>query len=968
MATTKWIIPFQSLDGTDYRVEIAVEVGTEDAVTLIGGESPIVTEEDDNEDLFVPVRTQSGYVRFVDVNNIWEQVIPASSTARPVFLYKVISNIKTLMWKGYLQPQTFTGDYIRTPQVRELPICCPLSILETWDVEAGLSAGFINFAAILHYIFSKLGTANPSQSDDGYWFAFQGGSQVEDWLQKRVLWESLIEEDEEGYYSPKYNCLELLEHVCTFFGWVCRIYGKTIYFACPDYATGDFRRMTLGGIEQIANGQTAITTTISWAEGVLSDGMFASTRNRETIVRGIRKATVEADTGEYDTLLDVPFDKIAKAIRNNSVYSSQYRAAQPASGDDPAVPEGVFFWRHVPYYADQRFGGVLISTRICNSAGLTGPYYQGRIDDYEFYDGGIKDKHNYALTTDLYIVGMAPKGSPDTSNVDVTDTDTTDNTSEGWIISDNDQPAAIGKTVISVSALAVIQTVRSVMLCHGVLVLQGSLQTDYIHSGHDTVSPTGTLSLRISVGDYYFVYFGSGAGYWAYQPDSTLKEGDCWLDVPVERGRIATTRNLMSPYPAYEGFGMVVQDGYGTSLAGVEGRIKIEVRGWEPTGESNVYGTIYHRDDEGASVIPPNSSIHFDGYGTSNVHISSLALKFYRHNDYDVHSELSANKYIVAGSEIFRDTKGASTKWYTDNANNYGRNIVINQDGTYCTSLMFGSITDRPEQHLANRIAAYYGVVRRKYELDLITSLMPELTPAHYLTLFGDVLTYPIAFKRDWRDDVTSVTSLVIVGGNDPCVEYATVTLNLTNVSTDYIGDKVVKGESLNIILYTTSGYYISTVVVTMGETDITSSAYNSSTGVISIASVTEDISITARAEEPVEEIITPTYSVTAKKRVNGNGVVESNSYYSMTSPVQVYAGDVVTYICSGYNSTSVSTLALTDVNHTYYTKVYDGTGQSSQSATKTRVYEVLEDGYVAFSYYTSKGLNVTIRRTIIPT
>ena len=52
-------IVFKSLRaGTTYTVHIGGGSGAE--VELKGGASPFMTQEDDNEDMFTPIRTQSG--------------------------------------------------------------------------------------------------------------------------------------------------------------------------------------------------------------------------------------------------------------------------------------------------------------------------------------------------------------------------------------------------------------------------------------------------------------------------------------------------------------------------------------------------------------------------------------------------------------------------------------------------------------------------------------------------------------------------------------------------------------------------------------------------------------------------------------------------------------------------------------------------------------------------------------------
>lgn len=212
----------------------------------------------------------------------------------------------------------------------------------------------------------------------------------------------------------------------------------------------------------------------------------------------------------------------------------------------------------------------------------------------------------------------------------------------------------------------------------------------------------------------------------------------------------------------------------------------------------------------------------------------------------------------------------------------------------------------------------------------------------------------------------TGVINIPVVSGNISITASAVaseyeIQRELSNVTLDNNTQWVSVGGSFGCHLVEDTGYQLdsASVKVYMGGVDITESVRSSDT--IYIEHVTGTVVIQAVATIT----ITPTYTVTARRRVNNNGVVETNSNFSMTSPVRVYAGDVVTYECSGYNSTTIATLALTDANHTYYTMVYDGTGQSSQGATKVRTYTVLNDGYVAFSFYTNKGLTVSIKTTI---
>ena len=79
-------------------------------------------------------------------------------------------------------------------------------------------------------------------------------------------------------------------------------------------------------------------------------------------------------------------------------------------------------------------------------------------------------------------------------------------------------------------------------------------------------------------------------------------------------------------------------------------------------------------------------------------------------------------------------------------------------------------------------------------------------------------------------------------------VKVYSVTYSLTSVASSNSGTSIIEGESYQTTLSVGSGYAFGTVKVTMGGTDITASAYNSSTHKITIGSVTGNVVITATA------------------------------------------------------------------------------------------------------------------------
>ena len=83
-----WRMNFKSLLGQDMTVDIYdSNYSGSTPVQIIGGAAPFVTREYDDEDMYTPIRTQSGYLRMIVENaTIIDEIQPAKTTDRPVVL------------------------------------------------------------------------------------------------------------------------------------------------------------------------------------------------------------------------------------------------------------------------------------------------------------------------------------------------------------------------------------------------------------------------------------------------------------------------------------------------------------------------------------------------------------------------------------------------------------------------------------------------------------------------------------------------------------------------------------------------------------------------------------------------------------------------------------------------------------------------------------------------------------------
>lgn len=296
-------ITFKSLRaGTTYVVNIGGGSGA--AVPLKGGAQPFTTEEDGDEDVFVPIRTQSGYIRIVDdgkdANGAafdWKDLMPDTDTSRPVTL----TANGTVVWQGFMQAQNFGGVLYGNPQEREFPVQCPLTVLSTQQPTTQ-DIQIRSFA----YLINLIVTIPATLSSDAVGFDYikvQGGMDAQQWLLKKFDWQNLLSDSSNNDITPRYNMFEALEDICRFWGWTARTVGRTLYLTCTDdQVEQTWLEMTAPELATMAGGSTAGTTSGTFATKELTGDIFASVDNDETTMRGPNKAVVKADCNEQDTV------------------------------------------------------------------------------------------------------------------------------------------------------------------------------------------------------------------------------------------------------------------------------------------------------------------------------------------------------------------------------------------------------------------------------------------------------------------------------------------------------------------------------------------------------------------------------------------------------------------------------------------------------------------------------------------
>lgn len=180
--------------------------------------------------------------------------------------------------------------------------------------------------------------------------------------------------------------------------------------------------------------------------------------------------------------------------------------------------------------------------------------------------------------------------------------------------------------------------------------------------------------------------------------------------------------------------------------------------------DDNLYGYLFI-DIDGMNMFYEHEETSFE-IGDFEVDFTRDAT-FFPTSTTDVRSRTMVEKRINSLDYMAVNTNGCGNEWNadmiyaSDNNMEYGYGLIINpSDGSFVETVGYGNQQEHPEQHLANRVAAFWQSSKRQVVTELRTEAIPDVTPRHRLTLETAWKFDPIAISHNWRDDVTTLTLL----------------------------------------------------------------------------------------------------------------------------------------------------------------------------------------------------------------
>lgn len=697
-----WIIPFRSLRAAvDYHVNIYDASYNGDPVTLKGAAQPFTTEEDGDEDFFLPVRTQTGYIRIVDdgkdangnvlADGWWKSLAPTNDTERPVTLTKTVLSSQVVVWQGFMQAQDFSGELYNPTQEREFPVQCCLSVLSAQKVPIPLAIEPKTFAYLLRECVNQIdvfsggvvnsGTVTTEGAVHITDIYVQGGADAQNWLMKFFDWSNLLNTNVDGEYEAAYNLQEAFEDICRFWGWTARVHEQILYLVCADdSAETSFLRLTRSQLVTLANGLSAGTTTDTFISTTISGDVFASTNNQEMKVRGYSKCIVKNNVNNSDFQMKFApkaVEDIMEKKRTGDPATGYAWFNFPALGDEPGVG----------YFSTDRVDEFDVSTMYGKCSSEAGFYRRQIYSD-------VKDDNPNIL--DMIAVWSNYTGAR-----------------KAWI-----------------------NTKRKMLYTGGSLKVEGSIY----HDAHiDDNYPT-TLVLRVGIGESY-----ANAKWW----NLTVNGGNIthgWSSSQVTCAWAVNSGSIKGGTIAAGSDELYVYGSIPCDANGLYGYLYVDVmgcfdaNGWFQSFEIGNLTITYNRD----SVIIPNST---DAYRQREV----------------VTDRVNTREYSAGSTNKNSNPLNIDCIYASDNQMKYGLGLIMNNENAKPSDFMvkasYGNNQEYPEQHLANRVSNFWASSRRKFNLELRTNTVGAISPI-YKVIMDSTFKYPVAISNDWRDDILILTLL----------------------------------------------------------------------------------------------------------------------------------------------------------------------------------------------------------------
>ena len=306
-----WRVPFMSLDGTPYQVDIYEEGYQGSVVAIKGGAQPFVTEEIEDEDAFLPLRTSSGYITIVcEDAALVDAILPNEVHDRYVELVDVTPNANKVVWNGYILPEEFSNDWNTTPFELQLPVASPIAACQDLRYSGFFKAVTIG-AVLKNILYNQLKVA-PTYIMSGK-FPNQTASMLTAMFSDIQFAELTQDSQSPAFgtgqnigFGDEYSTVgDVLEAFCKLYGYVIHETPDALWFCSSDMSLDYYQtEMNYNPTASYVASESVVTLT----DASMPDVMSA--QNSRALLPGKSKVRVYCEAQEVGEILSGAFDEL----------------------------------------------------------------------------------------------------------------------------------------------------------------------------------------------------------------------------------------------------------------------------------------------------------------------------------------------------------------------------------------------------------------------------------------------------------------------------------------------------------------------------------------------------------------------------------------------------------------------------------------------------------------------------------
>ena len=722
----RWQVPFVSVSGTKYRVDIYDDTGSWSGVTqLLPGDQPFVTDEDASDDYFAPVRSQSGTLQVctkIEPQTTYpsggmlslNDILPANNIAHPVRLVSIAANnAETIEWQGFLSCEAYSQNYTAIPENLSLPIIGVLEAMDSVFVDTTNFNGAMRGNNLLYQCLYRVQVACGLEMFMEVAYSNTAWRILLKYFDTAIFFniKEHVNENTVTYDVSGISCKELLNRICTYMGWTAREQGRTLYL----HRLGEDIGMYVQTLTNLNDSNFSdMRTALSLTTADMANCEWRGVDHKRDIRQGARSVGVEASIDDFDADMNLPdfpnsnpTTAYIRQVDNKEGSTRVNKYVENFLESDNNANSRCSFAYHYGYCfrlnggtPTYRYDGISNQADFMSNAFLRGGLFS-RInsgDNHTFYAGAslirYYAKNSQGATVESYDQGLYCTFLPGIVMPSITPI----------FRMRNPRPVSLYKGTINIKAETIFM---------GVVATRQWLSYQAYQSTYAQFDYHPVLSLKLRIGDRY--YTGNTLDLWSTteQPFITTMK-DNGIDITIQVPNILFGEMELSIMP-------YISEG---PLTGAN--------------ESQVMELLFKSLN--VTYTPDTSAILIDR---------------------------SKNSYFRTLSTNFRDEISINTDIASFMNNVPSPSIIMNDpsDNTvarFMTVLSYNrsgyQITRRPEVDLLNRLAAYYGAARQRLELEVAH---PTAAPLPLLKLNGinDGKVYlPLSESRDWQTGVCKLT------------------------------------------------------------------------------------------------------------------------------------------------------------------------------------------------------------------